>query len=218
MPLFMSLRGMPARHQKGRGQLFFPLLAPHPQECGCQSRFRRDVHQCHCFVSRLRRCETAAVPLDLLSRPLFFRGTACATVFSACRIFAACPALHINCSSVKCGDPCRYMKSPERFPFFQGMHAQGRRRFRTAAPGPIASSCSPITVSTTKMSLKYAPDVSAMHAAERSAQWRLVPRVQIVLSLQAGRLLKTLKTMARDSSIAINGQRFRYAIRAAQRF
>ena len=50
-------QGMPARQLEGRGQLFFPLHLPHPQKCGCQSRFRHDVHLCDCFTGRLRRCE-----------------------------------------------------------------------------------------------------------------------------------------------------------------
>ena len=58
----MSLRGLPARQAEGRGQLFFPLCLPRPRERGRQSRFRRDVQQGDCLVSRLRRCETAAVP------------------------------------------------------------------------------------------------------------------------------------------------------------
>ena len=79
-----SPRWLPARLTEGRGQLCFPLWQPHPKEFGCQSRFRRDVLQSDCFVCRLRRCKTAAVPEDLLSRVNVLSGTACPTVLSAC--------------------------------------------------------------------------------------------------------------------------------------
>lgn len=94
------------------------------------------------FVCRLRRCKTAAVPEDLLSRVDVLSGTACATVLSACRFFVAAPGLTIRCSSVSPGDP----EPPVEWalarltPTHQGRHAQGRRRFCTAFAVPVASS------------------------------------------------------------------------------
>lgn len=48
------------------------------------------------------------------------------------------------------------MSSLERRPFHQSKHAQGRRLLRTAAPGPIASSCSPTTVASIQLSHLHA--------------------------------------------------------------
>jgi len=134
---------LPARLAEERGQLCFPLWQPHPQGCGCQSRFRRDVHQRHCFVCRLRRCKTAAVPVDLSSRVNVLSGTACSTVLSACRFIVPCPKSHISCSSVRPGDPEPPVEwSLARLtPFIQCRHAQERRRFCTAFAVPVASNC-----------------------------------------------------------------------------
>lgn len=93
----LILQGMSARRLEGRGQLFFPLYSPHPQECGCQSRFRHDAHQSDCFSGRLRRGEPPP-SRNVFSRPHVPSGTACATVLPACRTVAAFPTLHINCS------------------------------------------------------------------------------------------------------------------------
>ena len=66
------------------------------------------------------------------------RGTACATVLSACRVFVACPRPHINCPSVSPGDPepLGEWALARLTPTHQGRHAQERRRFCTAFRRP----------------------------------------------------------------------------------
>jgi hypothetical protein len=105
-------RWMPARPPEGRGQLFFPLWQPHPQECGCQTRFHRDVRQIWMFLQPATPVRNRRRPLRLLSKPLFIHGTACPAVFSACCTFPACPEFHINCPSVEIGDPAGCLTSP----------------------------------------------------------------------------------------------------------
>ena len=91
---FRSMQGLPARHRKGRGQLFFPLPPPQPQGCGCQPRFRRDVPQIRLFrlpaapVRNRRRPERPHIKEKCSS------GTAAQLFFPHAVFPVACPTCH----------------------------------------------------------------------------------------------------------------------------
>lgn len=62
------LRGLPARLTEGRGNCAFPSVSLTRRGAGVSHVFVATFTKSDCFVCRLRRCKTAAVPEDLLSR------------------------------------------------------------------------------------------------------------------------------------------------------
>lgn len=147
--------GQADRLQEGRGQLCFPLWQPHPQECGCQQCFRHDVHLCHCSSGRLRRCEPPP-SRKVLSRVNVLSWTACATVHPACRAFAACPALHINCFVGEAWGPGRLPGIDSVVPLPSRPACAGTAAVRTAFADPVVCICSVTTVASIELSPMHA--------------------------------------------------------------
>ena len=103
-PLWVSAR-VACTAVRGQGATVLSPLSASPERVRVSGMFSSRRTPKRLFVCRLRRCKTAAVPVDLSSRVNVLSGTACSTVLSACRFFVACPESHISCSSVSPGDP-----------------------------------------------------------------------------------------------------------------
>lgn len=158
------------------GNCPFPSCSLTRRSAGVRHVFVATSVKYGCFISRLRRGETAAVPVDLLSKPLFFRGRLAQLFFRRAALSRLAPNSTSTAHRWNSGTPADSLTSLERRPFHQGKHAQGRRRFHPASP---AQSRAAVLTQPWHQSMRPAytrQAVSAMHAAGRSTALLLVHR------------------------------------------
>jgi hypothetical protein len=142
MPLFRSFKAHLHGTKRAGGNCSFPSWHLTRRSAGVRRVLVATYNKNKCFVGRRSRGKTPAVPVNLLSKSLFFRDglRKCSFGVPYQRGLPHAPHhLYLRCRT---GTPAGSLKSLWRFPFYQCLHAQGRRGFSPATSGSVTSICS----------------------------------------------------------------------------